>query len=428
MEHLIPFSLFEAISLSSARKATKFFLGSGGKERYNEIFKGKDRLYYYMEEDLNKSYIYNPIENDVKKALETSGYEIVDYTKGFASKKGDDKNVFKIQKVLNKIGELDLRNKMDADPLRFSSTKKDKMVVISRHGIDVAGQSTGRDWTSCKSIETSKGKNARYTWSEIKRGSLVAYLITPDDTNITNPIARIIIGVYINHKDRNDFILYPDDSIYGNYRGKDFPDFVKKWCLDFNSKISSKNHGIYIISDKCYADSVIKIKNNFKIFDNIKEYIGKVNDNIKLRLPNEPRNEFSVDKIISDDAQNDQIKYIFKKIEEQENDLKPKDVFEFFIKLNKDFNPSDYAKFINDNSYNDIKKYITKYPDYFINYISLLDYSLISDTSKENQIRNDIKKYYLETEGPEYVNIFKEDMKITNVPLDFIKFAKWLLR
>ena len=171
MKHIKTFiSLTEAISLADARKATEIFIASGGKQRYNEIFNGKDRLYYDLEDSFNTSYIYNPLENQVKIALENSGYSIVDYNSGIASKKGDEKNVFKIQKILNKIGELDLKNKMDADPLRSSSTKKDKMIVISRHGVDIAGQSTGRDWVSCKQINNVNG---RYVWTEIEKAGLL---------------------------------------------------------------------------------------------------------------------------------------------------------------------------------------------------------------------------------------------------------------
>jgi|688.fasta_scaffold285681_1 hypothetical protein len=414
-------SITEAISLDAAKKATKIFLESGGKERYNEVFKGQDRLYYYMEDDFKKSNSYNPIERDVKQALESSGYEIVDYTKGLASKKGDNKNVFKIQKLLNKIKELDLRNRMDADPSRFSSTKKDKMVVISRHGIDIAGQSTGRDWTSCKSIKigkagTDEGVNAKYIWTEIEKGSLVAYLITPEDTNITKPIARIIIGVYVNTKDPKDFILYPDNSIYGNYRNNDFLDFVKKWCIDFNSKISPKNHGHYVLSNECYADSVRNIKINLDAFDDIKNYKGD----------DKYANAWSETRILNKKQAADQIKYIFKKIEDQEKDLKPEHVFMFLQKLNKDFSPSDYARFINDNSYEEIEKYINKFPNFLVSYIIRVDYNLISDNNKENKIRDSIKNYMEETEGPDYKNTLRNllDKNLPSLPLNFFR---WIL-
>jgi hypothetical protein len=419
MKHLKPFiSITEAITLPDARKATEIFLSSGGKERYNEIFKGKDRLYYYMDDDFEKRYIYNPLEKSVSVALNNSGYRIIDYTKGLASKDGDNKNVFKIQKILNKIGELDLRNKMDADPLRFSSTKKDKMIVISRHGIDIAGQSTGRDWTSCKSITIEKtgmpqGINGRYVWTEIEQGSLVAYLITPEDVNIEKPIARIIIGVYINEKDPNDFILYPDSSVYGNYKMSDFSGFVKKWCIDLNRKLSPKTDGIYNISDKCYVDHVMKINVMDNPFSNIKSYLGAAGYGNMVNITKR--------ELIADD-----IKDIFKYIEDQESDLKQTDVFDLFDKIKKNTNHIDYAGFINGNSYNEIKKYLDKYPDFFLSYISSLNYDSISDKDKENKIRNAIKSHFEKTDGPDYIDGFRYlvDIDSPDIPLDFIK---WIL-
>lgn len=410
MKHIKTFiSLTEAISLAAARKATKIFIDSGGKQRYNEIFNGKDRLYYDLEDSFKPSYIYNPLENQVKIALENFGYSIVDYNSGIASKKDDDKNVFKIQKILNKIGELDLKNKMDADSLRFSSTKKNKMIVISRHGVDIAGQSTGRDWTSCKSIIT--GVRQKYVWSEIKQGSLVAYLITPEDVNLKKPIARILIGVYISEKDPKDFILYPDSSVYGNYGMSDFMDFVKKWCTDVNRKLSPKNEGTYTISNKCHVDIVRKVNIYDSIFDDIKGYLGSVDSDVNIS---------------KQELKDADIKNIFKSIEDQESGLEKKDVFNLFKKIKIDIEPIGYAGFINENSYNEIKKYLDKYPDFFVNYITELNYNLILDKNKENQIRKAIQSYLLELEGPDYIQGFKAilDTKSDVFPLNFIR---WIL-
>jgi len=410
------YSLTEAITLADARKATKIFLDSGGKERYNEIFKGKDRLYYYMDDRFNNSYIYNPLEDQIKGVLETAGYTIIDYSKGIANKKGDDKNVFKIQKILNKIGESDLKDRMDADPIRFSSTKRDKMVVISRHGIDIAGQSTGRDWVSCKSISTPNGINSKYVWTEIEQGSLVAYLITPDDINIEKPIARIIIGVYVREDNKEDFILYPDGSVYGNYpAGGDFSDFVKKWCIDTNKKLSPNViEGKYTLSNKCYVDSVRSIKIIDKPFDDIKGYLGVSGDP-------------SGNVIIKKELNKDDLRDIFKSIESQESDLSSKLVFNFLEKIQNGIDPSNYAEFINGNSYNDIKKYLDKYPEFFINYMTALNYNLISDKNKEEKIRNEIKAHLEETEGPDYAEGFKTlvDMNLPNIPVNFIR---WILK
>lgn len=265
MRYLIPFNLFEALDLPLARKVTRVFLDSGGKNRYNEYFKGKDRIYYDFLEDDDLSYT----GKKVKRALSENGYEMISYFKGLCKKISDPKNTLKIQRILNKLGMVNLKNEMDRDQSRSSSTKGEKQVVISRHGIDLAGASTDRDWTSCRDLTVTDDWDDD-DWDddyrmfslnkEIEQGSLIAYLIDSNDTNINNPIARIMIAVFINKNDPNDIILYPDspDGIYGN-AGESFMDFVKEKCLDItrtiNPKFSTKRGIIsYKINPDCYSD------------------------------------------------------------------------------------------------------------------------------------------------------------------------------
>ena len=247
----------EAISFSDARKATEIFLNADGKNRYNEVFQGKDRIYYDFIQDSNLTSLKSELQKKIEYALSKNGYYVADYIKGIATKEGDPKNVFKIQKLLVKFGETQLRNEMDADPTRFSAKKSDKKIVISRHGIDIAGQSSGRDWISCKNL--SDGIKKKYIWSEIEKGSLVAYLIESNDLNIQDPIARILIGVYINEDDPSDFVLYPDSSVYGNYKTPDFMRFVTNWCNEANEKVSKNYKGIYKLSPMCAADNNLPI-------------------------------------------------------------------------------------------------------------------------------------------------------------------------
>lgn len=249
MKFLQTFSIFEAIKLSDARNLTELFLKSGGKERYNEIFKGKDRLYYDLEEvmDNPKTKLSLQIESELAK----NGYTLLDYYAGTAKKNDDDKNLFKIQRLLVKWKLDDLKNKMDADPIRSGTKSNGKKVVISRHGIDLGGVSTGRGWTSCKNLKG--GINARYVLKEVEVGSLVAYLIEADDLNIQKPISRLSIAVYVNEKDPTKILLYPEPRGYGNYNKKDFFDFVLKWVKNFNKHLNPQE-GNYKKSDKCYND------------------------------------------------------------------------------------------------------------------------------------------------------------------------------
>jgi len=269
MKFLTTFSLFEAIKLSDARKVTEIFLKSGGKERYNEVFKGKDRLYYDLQENVE-----NPkteLSLQIESELGNMGYTMIDYYSGLAKKDGDNKNTFKIQKLLVKWGLNDLKSKMDADPIRSGTKVKGKKVVISRHGIDLAGVSTGRGWTSCKKLET--GMNSRYVFTEAEVGSLVAYLIDADDLNIQKPIARISIHVYVNTKDPSKILLYPEPRGYGNYSKKDFFNFVLDWVKDFNKHINP-SEGTYTLSNKCYSDESRPINYTNKETENIGANIG----------------------------------------------------------------------------------------------------------------------------------------------------------
>ena len=157
MKFLYDFSLFEAISLSDARKATELFLKNKGKERYNEVFKGKDRIYYDFIPDSEKP--KSELIDSIDAELNKNGYSIENYYEGTAKKEGDFKNIFKIQRLLIKWDRKDLKDRMDADPIRSGSKAKVKKIVISRHGIDLAGVSTGRGWTSCKNL--TGGTNSR---------------------------------------------------------------------------------------------------------------------------------------------------------------------------------------------------------------------------------------------------------------------------
>lgn len=256
MKYVKNFYLFEAIDLANARKVTGIFLKSGGKERYNEVFKGKDRLYYDFNEEGTEN-IKSDLYTEVEGELEKNGYTILNYHDGTAQKNGDTKNIFKIQRLLVRWGLSHLKDKMDSDPTRSGSKVKNKKIVISRHGIDLAGVSTGRGWTSCKNL--IDGMNSRYVFTEAKVGALVAYLIEEDDLNIQNPLSRISISVYVNTKDPTKILLYPEPIGYGNYKKKDFYNFVYEWVRDFNKHLNP-SEGEYHRSKECYNDEARNIE------------------------------------------------------------------------------------------------------------------------------------------------------------------------
>ena len=133
--------------------------------------------------------------------------------------------------------------------------------------------------------------------------------------------------------------------------------------------------------------------------------------------------------LIKKELDKNDLRDLFKSIESQESGLSPRIIFNFLGKIQDDIDSNIYAEFINGNSYNEIKKYLDKYPDFFVNYMTAIDYNLISDKNKENQIRNEIKKNLEETEGPDYVEGFKALLDMSsdniNVPVNFIQ---WILK
>jgi hypothetical protein len=264
------------INMSQAKKATEIFLSSGGKKRYEEIFNGQDRIYYDFK---TKQEITSPIMIQVGEALEKEGYIILDYIQGLCYAKNDPKRNLKIQKTLFKMGLESLAQKMNTDPIRDSSKTTGMKVVFSRHGIDLAGQSTDRDWTSCKHLTT--GMNAHYVWKEIAVGSIVAYLINAKDLNIQKPIARLTLGVFrpeseLADSNQKTVALFPTSSVYGNYRDPSFYNFVIDWCVEANKKINVLP-GKYFLDPSCHADThrELKVYGNTSLSDYIEKLLNR---------------------------------------------------------------------------------------------------------------------------------------------------------
>ena len=198
------------ISMSQARKATEIFLSSGGKKRYEEVFNGQDRIYYDFK---SKEEITSDTMKKVQKVLARENYILLDYIQGLCYLKTDPKRQLKVQRILFKLKEENLAQLMNNDRIRDSSKTGSMKVVFSRHGIDIAGQSTDRSWISCKHL--SSGINARYVWTEIEVGMIVAYLIKSDDTNIKDPIARLSLGVFRLKENEKVVAFFPTSSVYG---------------------------------------------------------------------------------------------------------------------------------------------------------------------------------------------------------------------
>jgi len=226
--------LLAALKPSEFREFKEAILKKEYKKYLDHVFKGKDRIYIPFTPDSTKVVI--PIS--VKNYLLLNRYKIADYKAGLAeNEKG---RLIKIGKLLKEKPDL----MQEFNDSRSNVKKNDLTIVISRHPYDIAGMSTGRGWTSCTNL--TDGLKRRYIHKDIENGTLIAYILDPKDTkkNIEHPSSRLLLKQYINYKNPDDKILYPDPEVYG----ADIPGFRErliKWLETFQTL-----KGTYIINEK----------------------------------------------------------------------------------------------------------------------------------------------------------------------------------
>lgn len=238
-------------------KEFKFF--SGDRNRY--------RLYFPLEVSSVKQQDTNEIvPKEIRDFLTKNGYVIEDYIKGIAGKK-DSKNKFRIGKLLT---DPSLKSLFDNDKNRQGSKVLEGklLVIISRHPYDIAGMSTDRGWTSCQNL--IDGEYNEFVPTDIKAGSLIAYVVKDTDKNINNPICRLKIIRY--ESSEGHYILMPAYEVYGtNIKG--FKEVVQQFCNKVNS-LNGHKPGTYKTStEKVYLND-----------EDIKEYTAK-----DLKLFSDPK-------------------------------------------------------------------------------------------------------------------------------------------
>lgn len=229
----------------------RWYVKGWDKSRYNQIFDGKYRIYF----PLQKSIEGIEPNKTVVDALESLGYTVTveDYVDGYATK-GNRK--FKIGRILSNqyVGNEEMQDRVMAlfvnDPAR-AGRSGDLLVVISRHPYDIAGMSTDRGWSSCMNL--SGGAMRQYVESDVAQGTLVAYLIKSNDTNIKNPMARILIKPFINIKDPTNVIFGVENRVYGT-APKEFAKTVVQWADAINS--SKVLTGLFKMPQELYRDDI----------------------------------------------------------------------------------------------------------------------------------------------------------------------------
>lgn len=202
-----------------------------------------------------------PIE--IVDALMEKNIVLVDYVAGTG--KDSHGRIVKIGKYLAK--DPDLKKMFDSDPKRKSlvnATRNHQLICISMHPYDIAGMSTDRGWVSCMNLKD--GSNKRFIKQDIAGGTLIAYLIDPQDKNINKPIARCLAKPFFEKskaKAAEKFVgsetvnalylveyAYPDNKM-------PFVHTLQDWLNEqINPFVAStERKGVYELSKKLYADT-----------------------------------------------------------------------------------------------------------------------------------------------------------------------------
>jgi len=233
--------------------------------------KESNRLYMDLVND------FTPNENDIKVMdfLSSVGCQVsqAEYQKGYCDFKG---RTFKIGKFLDRVknerknmlqsqnkirdpevlkkqlSEIDLSmgamlKQFVDSPNRRSAKKSDLKIVISQDPHDIGQMSTGRDWTSC--MQLGVGAYHHDVFCEVEEGGLIAYLITSDDEDIEQPLARISIKRFVN--DEGQSLAMPERTVYGNAT-QSFIKQVRDW-LESRQKDLPK--GSYKRKGGSYSDT-----------------------------------------------------------------------------------------------------------------------------------------------------------------------------
>lgn len=293
-ESQISYLLQEALSLDQAKAALKIQRSPETTQKIDDIFSRIKQKYPNFRTSKRGDRLYIPygssLESEIKKVLSD-----VKYKSSGDSQDNKDKYVLKsfengvvldteynrdikLGKVLTKIGHEDLLIRYTTNKSKGVKDSSSGFIVFSKHHYDIAGMSTGRDWTSCMNLET--GSNRHYISCDITEGSFVLYLIDKNDLNITKPLGRILIKPFININDINDVIFFPEDRTYGS-----IPIELQQEIKNLFNEFNADTKGImYSKNEKLYNDSISRNftnLNKIKSFADIENLVFNINDNEK---------------------------------------------------------------------------------------------------------------------------------------------------
>lgn len=195
--------------------------------------------------------------DSVVGVLDKHGYDIVDYKKGLAVRRGEEtinQHGFKTKKRPISIGSLlqkkhpDVTEEMRSKAVDDFNKREtgDYEIMISRHPIHVAEQSTNKDWRSCLTLgscsrdhpstfeaelrqlkgvspnardidKQQRGQHSSFVENDINAGTHIAYLIRKGDHELRNPLGRLTFKPHTMRSpalDQDPVVLRPEPKSY----------------------------------------------------------------------------------------------------------------------------------------------------------------------------------------------------------------------
>jgi hypothetical protein len=222
--------LNEEIPYNIAKKYLKIGRSPQAEQRIKKIFDNlkllpKSRQIDNQGQRISFPYSEDSSESEIENTLKRYQFTIKDYKNNLAIDIKNNQEI-KLTKALNIISkkEPDVKELID----RYTTIKskgvidKDEnlMIVFSSNKYDIIGMSTDRIWDSCMNIIS--GGNRKYVKIDIEKGTIICYLTKVNDTNIENPLGRVLIKPYINIENEEDVVLYAENRTYGNIPNTDF--------------------------------------------------------------------------------------------------------------------------------------------------------------------------------------------------------------
>jgi hypothetical protein len=263
---VIKSTIDEAVSYSVAKKYLEIERSPEAEERIKQVFTNLKSLPNARQLDrrgwrISFPYTNDSTENEIKDILEPYQFSVKDYRNNLAIDMKNNREIA-LNKALNIVSKKEPEAKELID--RYASIKSrgvidkedDLIIIFSSAKYDIAGMSTGRlpTWSSCMNL--IMGGNQHYVERDMKEGTIICYLTKVSDTNIENPLGRVLIKPFLNVQNEKDVILYPDQKTYGNIPNSEkFIDIIDDY-MEKTQKLSGTYKRLGCLYDDSYRDEI----------------------------------------------------------------------------------------------------------------------------------------------------------------------------